>query len=83
MLLDETALLELELVFAFVELLDEGLLELDLAVLELDFESILLELELDFAFEELDFPLAELLDESLLELDFLFWVLEDSGSCPE
>ena len=34
-LLDETALLELELVFAFVELLDAGLLELDLSFCKL------------------------------------------------
>jgi hypothetical protein len=75
-------LLELELVFAFVELLDAGLLELDLPFWKL--EELIESIEvLDFAFEELDFPLAELLDESLLELDFLFWVLEDSGSCPE
>ena len=77
--------------FPLAELLDAGLLELDLSFWRLEelIESIevldfaLFELELDFAFEELDFPLAELLDESLLELDFLFWVLEDSGSCPE
>lgn len=79
MLLDETALLELELVFAFVELLDAGLLELDLSFWKLEepiesielLEVILLELlktfaelELDFAFAELDFPLVELLDRS-------------------
>ena len=67
-----------------MELLDAGLLELDLPfwrleepiesielleVILLELLKVLAELELDFAFDELDFPLVELLDRSSIGVE--------------